>query len=199
MIEKYAEINIGGVCLTFLHQNKKVSVTITLFYSIIAPQLVGTSLMIQNAGGRLINTVRDLRSRQCNKVFMSLGPFLSLMGTNGALGNAASKWSVTVRLREANTLARRAPRDTRHAGNSTGLKYSPAVRSNCLKGKTLQVFFCPLLTFDFWICRGEEETKPTINVQFEVDECHCSGLSEPTPQRYAAFSEICIQVFHFQQ
>lgn len=162
---KKAEINTGGACLTFLYRNKKVSVAITLFYSIIAPQLAGTSLMIQNTRGRLINTVLDLRAWRRHQVFMSWGPFLSLMGADRALGNAASKWSVTVRLQLANTLACRAPRDTRHAGDSTGLKYSPAVRSNCLKEKPYRLF-CPLLTFDFWICRGEEETKPTINVQF---------------------------------
>lgn len=72
--KKNAEINVGDVCHTFLNQTKEVSVTITLFHSIIAPQLVGTSLMIKNAGGRLINTALDMRVRQGKQAFVSGGP-----------------------------------------------------------------------------------------------------------------------------
>lgn len=61
--------------------------------------------------------------------FMMQSPFPSFPIADGAFRNAAFKWSVT-ELQSANTLARPLPRATRHAGDSTGLQYSPAVRSN---------------------------------------------------------------------
>lgn len=69
-------------------QNKLVSVTITLFYSSIARQIVDTSSMIENTAGPspLIKTALDSRDKQRNQVLMSQGPFLSSMGADEHFG-----------------------------------------------------------------------------------------------------------------
>lgn len=48
--------------LHFCIGNKNDSVAITLFYSIISPQLASTPLMIQNAALDLVNTALHFRA-----------------------------------------------------------------------------------------------------------------------------------------